>query len=127
MKTLKYSRQRESIKTCLMNRTDHPTADAIYLSIREEFPNISLGTVYRNLNLLAEEGEILRLTCGDGSDRFDGNPAPHYHFLCNDCGRVIDLPLEPLDHINILANAGFEGAIEGHTVLFHGKCHRCKK
>ena len=50
MKTLKYSRQRESIKTCLMNRHDHPTADAVYASIREEFPNISLGTVYRNLN-----------------------------------------------------------------------------
>ena len=51
MKTLKYSRQRESIKACLMNRHDHPTADAIYASIREEFPSISLGTVYRNLNL----------------------------------------------------------------------------
>ena len=48
MKAIKYSRQRECIKTCLMNRTDHPTADALYLSIRSEFPNISLGTVYRN-------------------------------------------------------------------------------
>ena len=57
MKTLKYSRQRESIKACLMNRHDHPTADAIYASIREEFPSISLGTVYRNLNLLVELGE----------------------------------------------------------------------
>ena len=54
MKTLKYSRQRESIKACLMGRKDHPTADALYTSIREQFPNISLGTVYRNLNLLAE-------------------------------------------------------------------------
>ena len=67
MRTLKYSRQRESIKNCLMNRTDHPTADALYLSIREEFPNISLGTVYRNLNLLVELGEIMKFTCGDGS------------------------------------------------------------
>ena len=71
MKQLKYSRQRESIKACLMARHDHPTADAIYASIREEFPNISLGTVYRNLNLLVELGEIRKLRCGDGADHFD--------------------------------------------------------
>ena len=71
MKTLKYSRQRESIKACLMSRKDHPTADALYTSIREQFPNISLGTVYRNLNLLVELGEIRKLSCGDGTDHFD--------------------------------------------------------
>ena len=90
MKTLKYSRQRESIKACLMNRHDHPTADALYASIREEYPNISLGTVYRNLNLLVETGEIQRLTCGDGADHFDGNPRPHYHFMCRECKQVYD-------------------------------------
>ena len=74
MKTLKYSRQRESIKANLMSRRDHPTADALYASIREEFPNISLGTVYRNLNLLVETGEILKLTCGNGPDNYDGMP-----------------------------------------------------
>ena len=62
MKTLKYSRQRESIKACLMGRKDHPTADALYTSIREQFPNISLGTVYRNLNLLVELAEQIILT-----------------------------------------------------------------
>ena len=56
MKAIKHSKQRDSIKTCLMGRRDHPTADAVYMSIREEFPNISLGTVYRNLNLLVELG-----------------------------------------------------------------------
>ena len=79
MKTLKYSRQRESIKACLMNRHDHPTADAIYASIREEFPSISLGTVYRNLNLLVELGEARKLTFGDGKDHFDGDTAPHLY------------------------------------------------
>ena len=64
MKTLKYSRQRESIKTCLMGRKDHPTADALYTSIREQFPNISLGTVYRNLNLLVDLGEIRSFPAG---------------------------------------------------------------
>ena len=81
MKTLKYSRQRESIKACLMGRKDHPTADALYTSIREQFPNISLGTVYRNLNLLVELGEIRKLSCGDGTDHFDYDTSPHYHYV----------------------------------------------
>ena len=122
-----YSRQRQAIIDYLCSTTEHPTAETVYSHVREQYPKVSLATVYRNLNLLAEEGEVLRLTCGDGSDRFDGNAAPHYHFLCKGCGRVIDLPLEPMDHINILAGAGFKGKIEGHTVLFHGKCTHCKK
>ena len=80
MPALKYSRQRESIKRFLMSRYDHPTADTIYLHVREEFPNISLGTVYRNLSLLTELGEIIKITT-DGPDRFDGNVKPHSHFL----------------------------------------------
>ena len=91
MKTLKYSRQRESIKACLMNRKDHPTADALYTSIREEFPNISLGTVYRNLNLLVELGEIQKFSCVDGTDHFDYITSPHYHFVCRHCGKIIDI------------------------------------
>lgn len=82
MKILKYSRQRESIKAFLYGRHDHPTADAVYTGIREEFPNISLGTVYRNLNLLVELGEINKVTCGDGKDHFDADTSPHYHFIC---------------------------------------------
>ena len=83
MKTLKYSRQRESIKANLMSRRDHPTADALYASIREEFPNISLGTVYRNLNLLADIGEAIKITTPDGGDRFDARTNPHYHSIAS--------------------------------------------
>ena len=67
MKALKFSRQRESIRECLKNRTDHPTADAVYVTISKDYPKISLGTVYRNLNLLADMGEIQRFSSGDGS------------------------------------------------------------
>ena len=81
MKTIKYSRQRESIKACLAGRVDHPTADVIYADIRRQFPHVSLGTVYRNLNLLAELGEIQKLSCGDGKDHFDWNTSPHYQFV----------------------------------------------
>ena len=119
---LKYSKQRESIKNFLVTRYDHPTAETVYLNIRKEFPNISLGTVYRNLNLLAEIGEIQKLSPGIGPDRFDGNPAPHYHFICRHCGCVMDLTVSGLDHINILAGQDFDGEIEGHITYFYGTC-----
>lgn len=123
---LKYSKQRESIKNFLVTRYDHPTAETVYLNIRREFPNISLGTVYRNLNLLAEIGEIQKLSPGIGPDRFDGNPAPHYHFICRHCGCVMDLTVSGLDHINILAGQDFDGEIEGHITYFYGVCPSCK-
>ena len=75
---LKYSRQREVIKECLINRYDHPTADMVYMDVRETFPNISLGTVYRNLQLLTDLGEIQKLNVGDGVDHFDAKTFPHY-------------------------------------------------
>ena len=123
---LKYSKQRESIKNFLVTRYDHPTAETVYLNIRREFPNISIGTVYRNLNLLAEIGEIQKLSPGIGPDRFDGNPAPHYHFICRHCGCVMDLTVSGLDHINILAGQDFDGEIEGHITYFYGVCPSCK-
>ncbi len=122
---LKYSRQREAIKNFLLQRYDHPTAETVYTNMKEDFPNISLGTVYRNLSLLAELGEIQKLSTGFGPDRFDGNTAPHYHFICNSCGCVLDLEVGGLDHINILAGQDFDGEIEGHQVYFYGKCPNC--
>ena len=127
MKTLKYSRQRESIKTCLMKRRDHPTADHVYLSIREEYPNISLGTVYRNLTLLADMGEIRRLRVGDGVDHFDADTSPLYHFVCTECGAVIDLEMDSIEGITELAGAGFNGRIAGHVTYFYGSCGNCAK
>lgn len=127
MATLKFSRQREAIKSYLAQTKEHPTADTVYMNIRNTYPNISLGTVYRNLNLLAEQGEILKINCQDGSDRFDGNPKPHYHFLCTKCGRVLDLEMESIDHINVIANASFRGKVEGHMTYFYGLCPDCCK
>lgn len=121
----KYSKQREAIKEFLAHTKEHPTADTVYMNIRGIYPNISLGTVYRNLNLLAEQGEIKKLNCQDGSDRFDGNMTPHYHFLCNDCGAVLDIEMEPIDHINKIAGAGFAGKVDGHVTFFYGSCPSC--
>lgn len=127
MAGIKFSRQRQAILDYLRQTKDHPTADIVYTHVRELYPKVSLGTVYRNLNLLAEEGEILRLTQGNGSERFDGNTEPHYHFICNHCKHILDLKITSLEHINTLANVGFDGMIEGHEVLFYGLCPTCKK
>lgn len=124
---LKYSRQRESIKNFLMQRCDHPTAETVYLGIKEDFPNISLGTVYRNLSLLADIGEILKISTDDGPDRFDGNIHPHYHFFCKDCGQVLDLEMESIEHINVIASHKFAGRITGSVTHFFGKCPECLK
>lgn len=126
MQQLKYSRQRESIKNFLMTRKDHPTADVVYTNVRKEYPNISLGTVYRNLSLLAEIGEIMKIPTGDGPDHFDGNPLPHYHFICKKCSSVIDLEMESIDEINEKASANFNGIVEGHMAYFYGTCESCK-
>lgn len=125
MPRMKYSRQRELIKEYLASTTSHPTADKVYDEIRKAIPNISLGTVYRNLNQLAEAGEILKISCGDSCDHFDGNPLPHYHFICRKCGSVLDLEMESIDFINISANKAFEGSIEGSVTYFYGLCPLC--
>lgn len=87
----KYSRQRECILKNLQSRRDHPTADMVYESVQIEEPNISLGTVYRNLSFLTENGQILKISTGIGPDHFDGFTEAHNHFVCRKCGRVLDL------------------------------------
>ena len=122
---LKYSRQREAIKEFMMTRKDHPTADIVYMNVRQEFPNISLGTVYRNLTLLSELGELLRLRVGDGVDHFDATTTPHYHFICKECGVVTDLEIPIIHSIDTTAGKDFEGRIDGHVTYFYGKCKHC--
>lgn len=122
---MKHSRQRESIKNFLLSRTDHPTAETIYTNLRKEMPSLSLGTVYRNLSLLAEIGEINKISTGVGPDHFDGNTTPHNHFICRCCGQIIDLKMESIQHINEIAAEQFCGRIEGHVIYFHGVCPEC--
>lgn len=125
MAARKFSKQRESIKEFLMTRKDHPTADIIYRNVRSRNPNISLGTVYRNLALLAGDGEINRLNLGDGTDHFDADTSPHYHFVCTECGSIIDLKMDSIESITSAAAAHFEGQIIGHRTYFYGLCGKC--
>jgi len=127
MAALKYSRQREMIKNFLMTRHDHPTADIVYQNVRKQDPNISLGTVYRNLTLLSDIGEIKRLRLGDGVDHFDADISPHYHFICSECGGVSDLEMDSIEDITKIAGARFKGRISGHMTYFYGTCEHCTK
>lgn len=122
----KYSRQRELIKKNMLSRYDHPTADAVYDSIRKEIPNISLGTVYRNLKLLVANGELLSLDMGDGKEHFDGTVTPHYHFICNNCGCVQDIMMDEPDDIIKEASNHFDGKILGQKTYFYGLCRDCR-
>lgn len=126
MAAIKNSRQRTCIKEFLMTRKDHPTADTVYQHVREEFPRISLGTVYRNLSLLADIGEIRKLTC-NGPDRFDANMMPHYHFTCNRCGCVEDLEFMQEPQLETLQPLNFEGKIEQADLSFYGICGKCSE
>ncbi|MGN0242616.1 MAG: transcriptional repressor [Lachnospiraceae bacterium] len=124
--TIRHSKQRDAILMNLRSRMDHPTADVIYEDVRKEIPNISLGTVYRNLSLLVQLGEIQQLSIDNGSDHYDGNPAPHYHFTCSACGRVMDMDSVPFaDHFSQIVNQHFAGRIDRHTALFYGLCENC--
>ena len=123
---LKRSRQREMIKSFLMGRKDHPTADVIYSNLKQQDPKLSLGTVYRNLTLLSDMGEILRLRVGDGVDHFDADTSAHYHFICSECGSVIDLKMDNIDSIIDIAGMNFDGEIHGHVTYFYGICGNCR-
>ena len=125
MATLKYSRQRESIKENLMHIRYDTSAYMIYTDIRKIYPNISLGTVYRNLALLSDLGEIRKLTVDGGADRFDGNISPHNHFTCRRCGAVLDLDMEDISRIKQSAEQRLHGVIESYSVNFYGLCENC--
>ena len=129
MAAMKYIRQRESIKHYLMTTKEHPTADTVYMHVKKEFPNISLGTVYRNLNLLTDIGEAVKISTPNGGDRFDGRLEPHNHFLCTKCGRLLDLELDmkSIEEVNRLAAENFDGIIQSSSMLFYGECSDCIK
>ncbi|MDO5381290.1 MAG: transcriptional repressor [Eubacteriales bacterium] len=129
---MKHSRQRDAILNHLQSRQDHPTAEAIYNSVRQEYPNISLGTVYRNLSMLVDIGSVIKVPCDDGSVHFDGRVSPHYHFQCLNCKKIIDLEISEETRmyekkIVDMAEKEFAGEIEGKATFFYGKCSACLK
>lgn len=119
---MRYSRQRELVYEIIKNRCDHPTADMIYASCREIEPNISLGTVYRNLKNLAEEKQILTLETEDKKIHYDGDTSRHSHFICARCGKIIDL-FKPSETPNELKEMGL--TVTGEKCVYYGLCKDC--
>lgn len=124
----KKSKQREAILSYIQSQKSHPTAGEIYSRLRETIQNLSLGTVYRNLALLEEEGRIQMLSFDDQPARYDGVIQQHYHCVCQECGRVMDMDDMPVqDDWNNQANEHFAGEIRSHQAVFYGICPECLK
>lgn len=120
------SKQRDRILEILQNTKSHPTADTIYLMLKEEFPDLSLGNVYRNLNILVETGMIQRLDFGSTFNRFDGNCNPHPHFICERCNSVIDLEMdEGFDPAKFIKDIDGK-VVKNFTLEIFGICEKCK-
>ena len=126
MPAVKKSKQREVILDIMQKTKAHPTAEAVYEAVRKVIPNISLGTVYRNLSRLAEENTIIKLGIGNGKEHFDGNTDLHYHIVCLDCNSIYDIEDAPLPELNYWAAKTFKGDIHKHSVTFFGVCEACK-
>lgn len=121
---MRYSRQRESILSILQATKSHPTADWVYDRVRQKIPNISLGTVYRNLAQLEEMGQISRINA-DGHSRFDANLAPHDHFRCLTCSNIFDINMSHDDMAARLpADVPFK--VTGFNLELLGVCNECQ-
>jgi Fe2+ or Zn2+ uptake regulation protein len=123
-KGLKVTPQRQAIFRALHASDAHPTADAVYDTVRSEMPTISLRTVYQTLNDLATMGELASVDLGTGSSRFDPDTTPHHHLVCTGCGRVDDLHAEfPGVRLPAGDRRGFE--VTATEIVFRGRCRDC--
>jgi Fe2+ or Zn2+ uptake regulation protein len=124
---MRMTRQRQVILDEVRRKNNHPAADEIYERVRKRLPRISLGTVYRNLDVLCELGEIQRLELSGAIKRYDGIPKKHYHIRCVSCNRVDDAPIAPLNELedDLYGTTVFE--IIGHNLEFTGLCPQCSR
>ena len=123
MQTRKHSRKRDAILACLRSTTCHPTAEWVYQQLKPSIPDLSLGTVYRNLNLFQQEGKLISVGVVNGLERFDACTVPHAHFICTHCGAVIDVDtVDPPEHLIAQVECG---AVRECTLTFSGICNSC--
>ena len=122
----KQFKKRNAILACLRGTDVHPSADWVYAEIKHEYPDISLGTVYRNLALFKQQGVIQSLGTVNGVERFDGNVDPHVHFICQCCDSVIDLPhMEVPESLSSRAAEQTGGMVASCQLTFTGTCQSC--
>ena len=121
------TKQRRLIKEILAESKSHPTAEMIYHEARKHLPDIGLGTVYRNLQILVEENSIIELNCGGRVSRYDGNMQPHCHFVCTECGNVYDVEMDMSKKACQKVAPAINGQIDYCRVEFYGRCDECLK
>lgn len=119
----RYSRQRELILNCVKNSSEHPTPDMVYQMVTPACPNLSRGTVYRNLNLLAEDGALERMPFT--VERFDGRTESHPHFICQRCGSVSDLDIPQQEFLDEEVQTKTGNIVQRHATYFYGICVHC--
>jgi Fur family ferric uptake transcriptional regulator len=124
---MRLTTQRQIILEELSKVTSHPTANEVYDMVRKRLPRIGLGTVYRNLELMADSGIILKLEVGGTQKRFDATTETHYHVRCTECDKVDDIHIPVQFHINDAAMAATNYQILGHHIEFSGVCNICQK
>ena len=123
---IKQFRKRNAILSYLKETTTHPSAEMVYAHLKPEIPDLSLGTVYRNLSKFKEQGEIVSLGAVGGVERFDGNTTPHVHFICTNCYAVDDLSGLPVPAALVCsAEKETGGSIETCQLTFTGQCSNC--
>ena len=124
--TGKQFRKRNAILSYLQSTTDHPSAEMVYAGLKPEIPDLSLGTVYRNLSLFKQQGLVSSVATVKGVERFDGNTSPHVHFLCTECDAVIDLTqVQVPDSLRSIAESCSGGQVEQCQLSFSGLCRDC--
>lgn len=124
----KHSRKRDAILECVRGTTCHPSADWIYAQLKPQIPDLSLGTVYRNLSIFRTEGTIDSVATVDGVERFDGRTDPHSHFVCTACGAVIDVDKPELPAAFLSqAEESSSCRIESYRLNYFGRCPECSK
>ena len=126
MTTSRKSRQRDAIIENLLSRYDHPTAEDVYLSLKPAMPNISLATVYRNLNTLSDDGVINSIIASDAV-HYDAHLQAHRHFICKNCGKIFDIDFDIDSSIMDCANEKFDGVIDSCKLIFYGFCKSCNQ
>ena len=127
-KTTKQFRKRNAILAYLRQTKDHPSAEMVYNQLKPEIPDLSLGTVYRNLSMFKTNGDIISIGTVNGVERFDGNTNPHVHFVCNGCDTVTDLvTIAVPEQLNQEVTTQTGGCIDMCHLTFVGRCGNCLK
>lgn len=122
----KRSRKRDAILQCICGTDVHPSAEWVYQRLKPEIPDLSLGTVYRNLGLFRREGSVVSVGVVNGLERFDGNTAPHAHFICECCGAVLDVGSAAVpEALRELAEEATGGRVTACRLSFTGRCKNC--